>query len=591
MIRLPLIASKFARCAAAIAMTIPMLASCGDGSPTHARDDRGTRVDGTSARAAPAARYAANVVGHWQSVVAISSEAGRSPSETLAPLLPPPVGAAAPAIGAASTPESKEAAAIQQLLAKKQFDQAVERAAALAKAFPESPVGYNLQGAAYLGKGDLANARASYGKALRVRGDDLPATLNLAEIAVREKDYAGARARYQALLAKDPKNPFAVLGMARLEVLANNEKAAREWLQRAKADDPAALQPRFLLAMLDLGAGDFAKASSEARAILRANPDNVAALELLGRAQMAALEYSDAVGTYKKLAELLPRSPVPLFFLGLAQAGADNIQAGEESLKKALQIQPNYADALNALGNLYLGAGRYAEAFAISQKMQKLESRSPLGKMLEGDILMRQRRFPQAVAAYESAFALQQTSVTVAKLHGARTRAGNAKEADAAVDKWLKEHPGDTFVRQYVAAEDFKAGRMREASAQYETVLKYDPRNVGALNNLANVYLKLGDKRARDFAEKAFEVAPESPAVRDTLGWILVEQGDVARGLPLLRDASAKAPGNPEIQFHTAVALMRSGDRAKARRTLELLLATKQEFPQREAAQELLKNL
>jgi Tfp pilus assembly protein PilF len=77
----------------------------------------------------------------------------------------------------------------------------------------------------------------------------------------------------------------------------------------------------------------------------------------------------------------------------------------------------------------------------------------------------------------------------------------------------------------------------------------------------------------------------------DTLGWILVEQGNTARGLPLLQSASTLAPEVADIRYHLALGLVKSGDKAKARKELEQLLATGKTFPDIEAARALLNQL
>ena len=94
-----------------------------------------------------------------------------------------------------------------------------------------------------------------------------------------------------------------------------------------------------------------------------------------------------------------------------------------------------------------------------------------------------------------------------------------------------------------------------------------------ALNNLAWTYQQLKDPRALATAERAMKLAPESPAVLDTLGWILVEQGNAARALPLLQQATSRAPSAGEIRYHLALALWKAGDKAKAKAELEKSLA------------------
>jgi FimV-like protein len=75
----------------------------------------------------------------------------------------------------------------------------------------------------------------------------------------------------------------------------------------------------------------------------------------------------------------------------------------------------------------------------------------------------------------------------------------------------------------------------------------------------------------------------------DTHGWILVQHGDVAQGLALVRKASILAPQEPDIQLHLAKALLKSGDKAGAKTELEKLAAQTNPSAARAEAQTLLK--
>ena len=72
---------------------------------------------------------------------------------------------------------------------------------------------------------------------------------------------------------------------------------------------------------------------------------------------------------------------------------------------------------------------------------------------------------------------------------------------------------------------------------------------------------------------------------------MLVEQGNITRGLPLLQKATTLAPEAAEIRYHFVLGLVKSGDKAKARKELEQLLATGKTFSGIEEAKALLKQL
>jgi len=106
------------------------------------------------------------------------------------------------------------------------------------------------------------------------------------------------------------------------------------------------------------------------------------------------------------------------------------------------------------------------------------------------------------------------------------------------------------------------------------------------LNNLANLYLLQKDPRALDLAEKAHRLAPGSVGIQDSLGWILLSQGQLARGSELLKQAASLAPKMATVRYHYAVALEKSGNRVAAKKELQAALALGN-FPERDAAMQM----
>jgi predicted Zn-dependent protease len=211
--------------------------------------------------------------------------------------------------------------------------------------------------------------------------------------------------------------------------------------------------------------------------------------------------------------------------------------------------------------------------------------------VIEGDVLMVEKKYPQAAKSYEAAYGLARSGAVALKMHAAYTQAGKPEEADARLAQWLKTAPDDAVGRLYSADASLRTGKYKNAIEQYEWLLQKQPDSIVVLNNLAWAYQQVKDQRAVATAERAYQLKPENPSVIDTLGWILVEQGDLKRGLELLQKAVSLAPAAQQIRYHLAQALVKAGDKDKARMELERIRAAGTSFPQEAEAMNLLKQL
>jgi predicted Zn-dependent protease len=117
------------------------------------------------------------------------------------------------------------------------------------------------------------------------------------------------------------------------------------------------------------------------------------------------------------------------------------------------------------------------------------------------------------------------------------------------------------------------------AAQYYRKVVDDQPNNVLALNNLAWVAGQLKDPKALEYAELANKLTPNQPAIMDTLGTLLVERGDTARGLELLHKASELAPQAGSIRLNLAKGLIKVGKKEAAKKELDELAKLGEKFP------------
>ncbi|MGZ8287977.1 MAG: XrtA/PEP-CTERM system TPR-repeat protein PrsT [Telluria sp.] len=472
----------------------------------------------------------------------------------------------------------------------KRFDKALAAVNALEKQQPKDPMVQNLKGGVYMAKGDAVNARAGFEKALAMQPTYFPAAANLAQMAMKEKNPALAKKILVAFLEKDKKNIEAMGGLAELATAAGKPAEATQWLEKALAENPDAVAPAVMLGSHYLRTGDKQKALLLARKYQVANPTRPELLDLLGQAQLASGDKEGAMESYSKLVGLAPKSAAAHFRMAGMQMMMKTPDAAAASLKKSLELDPGYLDAQLAQAEMDARAGRFDQAHATARQIQQKQPKNPVGYVLEGSLHDAQGKAAPAARAYEKAVVLNPSTPAVVKMHSAMTRAGEGKEADARLLKVEQVRPGDLGLSMYIAETQLKAKQYKAASTRLEAVVRQMPKNAAALNNLAWAYQQQQDPRALKTAEQALALAGDSPAVLDTIGALLVEQGNTGRGLGYLKKAVELAPKDADIRYHLAQGLAKSGDKAGARKQLDVVLADKN-FSQADEAKTLHKSL
>jgi putative PEP-CTERM system TPR-repeat lipoprotein len=262
-----------------------------------------------------------------------------------------------------------------------------------------------------------------------------------------------------------------------------------------------------------------------------------------------------------------------------------------DAQRRALALQPDHPQTLVALASTYLVAGQPDDAIAEARRLQRERPKAALGFALEGELLAAQKKYPEAYAAVQQALARQPLPALAIRQVALLNAAGKPGEARAFADRWVREHPKDAgflmLLGQYREGSNDASG----AIAAYRAALELEPDNAVVLNNLAWLLQEQGRPEARELAERAYRLAPINPSVIDTLGWTLVRQGETQRGISLLRMAANLQPNDGRIRIHLAQALAKGGDKAAARRELELVISRDSRAPTKAEAEKLLRSL
>ncbi len=477
-------------------------------------------------------------------------------------------------------------------LQRARYDEALKAVETLEKKQPSNPLTYNLKGSIYLAEQDLSNARKYFGQALELRPTYLPAAENLAQLYIVDKKPKLARKLLEDILATDEDNVDVLLALAKLAPrMGASAREQEKWLERARAASPGMVRPALILARIYSDAGRPDKALEVLMGAQANERTSFELLDALGGAQLAAGEKQKALATYARLASLQPKSAAVHYRLASAQALNDDPLSAARSLRRALELQPDYYDAKLALVGVEIRNKRYVEATSIARQLQKQDPRSPIGFVLEGDVLMADSKFLAAAKLYEAAYGLTPSGATAMKLHAAYSRGKRPDEAGKRLAQWLEKSPNDTIARRFAADTALKTGQYANAIEQYDRLRQKEPANTEVLNNLAMAYWFAKDPRAVATAEQAYKLQPKDPDVADTLGWLLIQQGDGIRGIDVLQKALMDHPDRPTMGYHLAYGWYRAGNHEKARYELERLLSGDANFPERGDAESLLKQL
>jgi putative PEP-CTERM system TPR-repeat lipoprotein len=472
-----------------------------------------------------------------------------------------------------------------------QLDKASEAVLALEKKQPDNALIQNLKGLVYMGRNEVPAARASFDKALKLSPAYFAPVLNQVKLDYAQNKPQDAQQRLEAFLKANPKSVEALTAMAEHMVRQGKPNEATQLLTRAASEDQKTPAASLRLVMHYARTKQNAEALTVLRKVQTQFPDSPEVLDMLGQLQSATGDRPGALESYGKLAAARPHSAQAQYRLAQATAAMGNGASAADALNKALQLQPDYPEAQIALGELLVSQGNGDKALAMARTLQRQQPKQPAGYVLEGDAQLQLRQPALAVQAYDKALSISPATGIMLKLNRAMNLAGKGKQAAARLAEWRKRYPDDMQALMLEGETAIASAQYPAAASVFETVLKRAPNNVVALNNLAWTYFQMHDARALATAEQAYKAAPADPTVMDTLGWILVEQNNSARGVPLLRKAAQIAPDAADVRLHLARALMKINDRTGARKELEALVNAGQGAPQADEARTLLKQL
>jgi putative PEP-CTERM system TPR-repeat lipoprotein len=468
----------------------------------------------------------------------------------------------------------------------------LEAARALEKKQPGNPLTFQLYGAVYLAKNDIASARESFEKSLTLQATYLPALQALARLDVQNGNPGAARKRYETTLAKYPEDAALLLSNAALlRAIGADPREEGALLERALQAAPGVAEPRVALAEHYLRVGDRKKALEVAQQANVVIPNDARIVEALGIAQQANGNVDQAIQTFGQLARLAPNSASVQARLAGAYAAAKDYPRALQILRGAIALDPQRVDLHSDIAAVLVQAGRHDDALAEARALQKQRPKEAAGFIIEADVLAAQQKWRDAATMYRVALGRSADSLTADKAVASLKKLEGSGETSALTGRWLKENPKDLVSHMYLADRAMGQKDYKSAMPHLRILVELQPSNAVLLNNLAWAGAATGDSQAVAHAERAHRLAPTNPFIMDTYGWLLIESGDLKRGVEVLQQAAGLAPGSQEVRLHLAKALLKSGQKDGARKELEAIMRTPGTSTFRDEAASILKTL
>jgi len=475
---------------------------------------------------------------------------------------------------------------VGEYLRQGQAEAALEVARTLSQRHPQDLALLNLLAAAEVASGDLQAAETYYLRILESDPELLAPAINLVKIERTQGRLVQAGERLDELARAHPNNGLVLSERARLASLEGRSDEAIGWMEKAVALNESSLPQQLYLGELYLEARAYGPLAQLGQKLERLFPGEVRVKHLIGRASLAQGRLGKARNEFRSMSKLAGDNARAYAEAGRLSRAAGDLEWAAWSLNNAIKIKPAWLEPRVQLAEVYLEAGKLDQAADVISYLRERHAQLVLTYRLQGDLALARGRANAAVEAYRKALEQGGDERIALRLFRAYLETNELTSAVALLQqRWSREGSAGHPAEAKALAEGYlRLGRPAAAQSVYEQLVNAGLHDAAVLNNLAMLYAAQEPEQALEIARRAHRLDPHSPAISDTLGWLLVETGSPSEGLLYLRNAHSRAASDRGIRFHIASALASLERHDEALLELEAILADDNTFDDRAAA-------
>jgi putative PEP-CTERM system TPR-repeat lipoprotein len=459
------------------------------------------------------------------------------------------------------------------------FDDAIKLSKTWIQQKPEEVYGYILAAISYSKLKKTNQAENMFNEALLIDPNNIAANTYYADKAEAVGDKKGAVASLGKIIRANSGHVSSLRKYFILQRDLGDSEGGLKPIERAFNQAPEKLQFRLLYAQALFTQGQYTQSIAvlEEKPLSGISPDRY--WLVLGNAYYFNGQIDKAAEITKNWVSEQPNNKDAYLRLIALQDINKNYAQALSQAKTAKQKFPKEEQfgMLVTYFNLVIGDVKASELSFASLSESSRESVA--GQGLMGQILLESGQakpaLPKLIAFYEQKSTqinaslvakalkeLKQYSKAISFLQDHRKNLGYSIESDVQIAELA------------IISNDYDL-----ASSQYLTILKVEPDNTRALNNLAYILIEQGSyQEALQFAKRAAELSPEYPAILDTYATTLFRTGKVEEAVEMFDKVYNFDKTNADVALRYAEAMLAAKQVRKAEKVLRNIKSDDQDI-------------
>ena len=460
-------------------------------------------------------------------------------------------------------------------------DEALKAAKRWAKLDPDSDEARIYLAQSYFRDGDLRNARRSY-RTLIENGKEPPGQrlLSLVRYLSEEHDSQNADKLMRALAKPYKDSALAHYAAAALALEAGDTEHAMERALRSSELDPDNVKPKLLYARAMLVEGDTEEAIEYTARIIGDDPDpDPDARMELAIMYMTSGRDDDALSQVNQvLLEQSGRSDA-LRLMAIINFRQKHLDAAWDDFEDLLATGQYRMDALYYLGRIADYREDYDQAILLYREV-RYGTNAPAAQRRTSALLALEKDDVDAALEVLDEFAESSPSHAVDMIIAKAQLYASVENYERSLefyDRAIEFRPDQEGTALSRAELLLRMGRLDDALDAYSGAVKRWPDSALSLNALGYTLADRTERysEAQVLINKALKLDPDSPAIIDSLGWVLHKLGRHDEALVELQRAYAGFD-DPEVAAHLVEVLVALDREEQA---LELLEAAAEKRP------------